>query len=102
MHAILDNLKIKKAPVERLKIIIPNSQSRGAYFSVNVLILTNDGLRWAGEALTHWGSWLTQALLLNLAPGGRRQSEIAESPFILSRGGPDSYSVVIVIQPSQI
>lgn len=71
---VLSKLKIKKEQPEPLRTIIHNSQSRGAYFSVNVLIPTNDEPRGAGEALTHWGSWLTQALLLNLASGERRQS----------------------------
>lgn len=61
-----------------------NSQSQGAqFFLVDVPTLTNGKLQGAGAALTHWGSWLTQALFLNLAAGGRRQSEIAESPFIV-------------------
>lgn len=69
----LANLKIKKTPPETPGIIILNRQSQGAYFSVNVLIPTNDHPLGAGNALTHWGSWLTQALLLILALGRRRQ-----------------------------
>lgn len=104
-HVAPGNLKTKNTPSDPLALVILNSQSRGAYFSVNVLILTNDVPCGAGKHLTHWSSWLTQAWWLNLATW-RSEAEWDSRETIhcaaAAGAGPTYFRGAIVIQPSQI